>query len=134
MPTLKPKVPKELDSNIVHEYMCSRCLSTYVSKTVRHLKVRVQEHRNKRQMSIRKHSENCNKEDITPDNFKILYKTHRNNYYLMTLEALFIRERKPNLNTKDEFRDKDLRLNLFDATDRKKICPRYARANTSTIV
>ena len=34
MPTLKPKVPKELESNILYKYASSRCQSTYVSKTV----------------------------------------------------------------------------------------------------
>ena len=110
MPPLKPKVPKQLESNLVYQYECSRCQSTYVGKTVRHLKTRVEEHtHDSTKTAIRKHYDTC-RERLTYDNFKILYKTYRNNDYLMTIEALFIRERKPNLNTKDEFRDKELRL------------------------
>ena len=44
------------------------------------------------------------------DNFKILTKTNRNNDFLETLEALFIKELKPDLNTKEDFRHKELRL------------------------
>ena len=112
MPPLKPRVPKELESNLIYEYECSRCQSTYVGKTVRHLRIRVKEHARKEKEPIRKQYNIC-KEKITQDNFKILYKTHRSNYYLMTIEALFIREKKPNLNTKDEFRDKELQLKFL---------------------
>jgi hypothetical protein len=109
LPTLKPKIPKEFQSNLVYQFKCSRCTSTYVGKTWRHLLVRVQEHRNKKKQVIRKHADDCNSE-VTMDNFKILTKTNRNNDFLETLEALFIRELKPNLNTKEDFRNKDLRL------------------------
>ena len=44
------------------------------------------------------------------DDFKILTKTNKNNEFLETLEALFIREIKPDLNTKEDFRNKELRL------------------------
>ena len=44
------------------------------------------------------------------DDFKILTKTNKNNDFLETLEALFIRELKPSLNTKEDFRNKELRL------------------------
>ena len=44
------------------------------------------------------------------DDFKILTKTNKNNDFLETLEALFIRELPPNLNTKEDFRNKELRL------------------------
>ena len=41
---------------------------------------------------------------------KKLTKTNRNNEFLETLEALFIRELKPNPNTKEDFRNKELGL------------------------
>ena len=44
------------------------------------------------------------------DNFKILTKTNRNNDFLETLEALFIKELKPELNTKEDFKNKELQL------------------------
>ena len=113
MPSLKPKAPKELESKVIYEYTCSRCYSTYVGKTIRHLKIRVKEHARKEKEPKKKHYNLC-KESITQDNFKILYKTQRGNNYLIAIEALFIREKKPNLNTKDEFRDRKLRLKFFE--------------------
>ena len=109
LPTLKPKIPKEFQSNLVYQFKCSRCNSTYVGKTCRHLLVRVQEHRTKKKQVIRSHADACNTE-VTMDDFKILTKTNRNNDFLETLEALFIRELKPSLNTKEDFRNKVLRL------------------------
>ena len=47
------------------------------------------------------------------DNFKILTKTNRNNDILETLEALFIKELKPGLNTKEDFRNKELSLKFY---------------------
>ena len=58
---------------------------------------------------IRKHADDCNIE-ATMDNFKILTKTNRSNDFLETLEALFIKELKPDLNTKEDFRNNELRL------------------------
>ena len=55
------------------------------------------------------HADACNTE-VTMDDFKILTKTNRKNDFLETLEALFIRELKPSLNTKEDFRNKVLRL------------------------
>ena len=109
LPTLKPKIPKEFQSNLVYQFKCSRCNSTYVGKTCRHLLVRVQEHRTKKNQVLRKHAYACNTE-VTMDDFKILTKTNKNNDFLETLEALFIRELRPNLNTKEDFRNKELRL------------------------
>ena len=71
MPALKTKDPNELESNLVYEYKCSRCQSTYVGKTIRHLKVRVQEHKLHRKEAINKHYHMC-KETITFDRYKII--------------------------------------------------------------
>ena len=73
LPTLKSKIPKELESKIVYHFCCSRCKSTYVGKTKRHLKTRVKEHRTQKNKVIRKHADECNSE-ISMDNFKILAK------------------------------------------------------------
>ena len=43
LPPLKPKFPKEFESNVVYEFKCSRCVSTCVGKIMRHLLVRAQE-------------------------------------------------------------------------------------------
>ena len=75
LPTLKPKIPKEFQSNLVYQFKCSRCNSTYVGKTCRHLLTRVQEHKTKKKQVIRKHADACNTE-VTMDDFKILTKTN----------------------------------------------------------
>ena len=49
---------------------------------------------------------------ITEADVEILHTTSRGENYLLTLEALYIRERKPVLNTKDEYRRKELVIKL----------------------
>ena len=44
------------------------------------------------------------------ENFKILTKTNRNDDFFKALKALFIRELKPDQNTKEDFRNQELRL------------------------
>ena len=47
---------------------------------------------------------------LKEDNVTILGSTSRGDKHLMTLEALFIQEIKPHLNTKDEFKSRTLTL------------------------
>ena len=49
---------------------------------------------------------------LTDDDVEILHRTSRGESYLLTLEALYIRERKPVLNTKDEYRRRELVIKL----------------------
>ena len=49
---------------------------------------------------------------LTGDDVEILHSTSRGENYLLTLEALYIRERKPTLNTKDEYKRKELVIKL----------------------
>ena len=49
------------------------------------------------------------------ENVDILHSTSRGENYLLTLEALYIRERKPTLNTKDEYRSRELVIKLYSA-------------------
>ena len=86
LPTLKPKIPNEFQSNVVYQFNCCRCSSTYVGKTGRHLIVRVQEHRHRKHQVIAKHAKECNA-DVTVENFKILTKTNREDDFLKTFEA-----------------------------------------------
>ncbi len=58
---------------------------------------------------IRKHADACNTE-VTMDDSKILMKSNRNNEFFETMEALFIEELKPSQSTKEDFRNKQLRL------------------------
>lgn len=51
---------------------------------------------------------------ISPQNehFEILKRTERDINHLSVMEALFIRETNPKLNTKDEFRGRLLRIEV----------------------
>ena len=49
---------------------------------------------------------------ISDDNVEILQSTSRGEGFLLTLEALHIRERKPSINTKDEYRSRELVIKL----------------------
>ena len=44
---------------------------------------------------------------------EILATTSREEWYRLTLEALFIEELKPSLNTKDEYRSRALTIKFF---------------------
>ena len=57
----------------------------------------------------RPHMEQCGV-SLKEDNVTILASTSRGDTYLMALEALFIQEIKPNLNTKEEFKSRILTL------------------------
>ena len=52
------------------------------------------------------------KKDEVDENTVILATAVENAFQLSILEALFIRELKPSMNTKDEFRDYELVLTL----------------------
>ena len=82
--------------------------------TSRHLKKRISEHNGDAEdkTQIKLHLENCIGSKATIDNFKILKRTHKDIFHLACYEALFIREHAPNLNKKDEFRNRTLRIKI----------------------
>ena len=63
------------------------------------------------QKPMAKHLKACNA-TITCDDFEVLASTSRGQDYLETLEALYIREINPKINTKDEYRSKELTIKL----------------------
>ena len=108
LPSLKPAVPKMLKSKIVYKIDCPGCDSSYVGQTVRHLQRRFREHiGNKGPMKT--HFQTCGISCPSNDIIKIL---DRNSSppRLLTLEALYINEYKPEINTKDEYRSRTLTL------------------------
>ena len=108
LPSLKVPVDKLLQSKVVYKVSCSRCEACYVGQTARHLITRTKEHLRTGPVAI--HNSTCG--GISMDNVSVLTKTNRSVYHLMTLEALFIKEIKPNLNTKDEYRSRSLTIKL----------------------
>ena len=50
--------------------------------------------------------------EITDENVDILQTSSRGENYLLTLEALHIRELRPQINTKDEYRSRELIIKM----------------------
>ena len=107
LPSLKPQVPRMLQSNVVYQITCSRCMSSYVGQTTRHLMRRFKEHTGN-MGPVKSHLEYCG---VTPnENIISVIGKISNLSKLLTLEALFIKEINPSLNTKDEYRSRTLTL------------------------
>ena len=49
---------------------------------------------------------------ISEEDVEILQTSSRGEAYLLTLEALHIRDQKPKINTKDEYRSRELTIKL----------------------
>ena len=110
LPSLKSPVEKMLKSGLVYRLRCSRCSACYVGETSRHLKSHVREHI-QRAGPMKSHLSQCST-TITEENVDKLKTLSRGEYYLLTLEALHIRELKPQINTKDEYKSRELMIKL----------------------
>ena len=108
LPSLKTPVEKALKSGIVYKLSCPRCQSCYVGQTIRHLQTRFKEHM-KPSAAVSKHLKNC-KSTINCADTEILAATQRSQAFLMTLESIWIRELAPAINTKDEYRSRELTI------------------------
>ena len=104
----KDKLPSGLRSSVVYKFQCARCNSSYIGKTARQLKVRIDEHigvstRTNRALgapvfsAIRNHCNEC-KHDMSRDCFSVLSRTS-SDYDLDIHESLLIARDKPSLNT-----------------------------------
>ena len=111
LPSLKPSVEKKIRSGVVYKVHCPRCRACYVGCTTRHLITRSGEHRTQKKKTMARHLKECQAK-ITCDDFEILASSSRGQNHLETLEALFIREINPQINTKDEYRSKELTIKL----------------------
>ena len=91
--SLRVPAPSVPQSNVVYEITFSQCELNYVGHTSRHLQQRFKEHIGSSGL-FKKHFQD----------WKAKFEK------LLTLEALFISENKPALNTKDEFKSRNLLL------------------------
>ena len=110
MPSLKPPMEKMIRSGIVYKITCPRCTACYVGQSNRHLQTRIREH-TKNPGPVKNHLRNCNT-TITEEHIDILASTSRGKGYLLILEALFIQELEPKINTKDEWRSRTLTIKI----------------------
>ena len=108
LPSRKPSVEKMMRSDVVYKITCPRCSSCYVGQTIRQLRRRFVEHIGDKGVT-RPHMNSCNV-TLTEKDISILGSTSKSEGHLLTLEALFINEIKPSLNTKDEFKSRTLTI------------------------
>ena len=85
LPSLKPKIDKEMKSQVVYKITCPKCSAFYVGMTFRHLCIRVSEHFNS-SGTMTKHIEECGLSFDPMENTSILDNTQRNLKTLMVLE------------------------------------------------
>ena len=110
MPPLKPSVEKELKSGLVYKIECPRCQACYVGQTARHLQTRMSEHKNNKG-PVKTHFAQCDS-TFSLDYVTILASVLKSERHLLTMEALFIKELEPILNTKDEYKQRTLKIRL----------------------
>ena len=60
---------------------------------------------------VKDHAVDCDI-DLSYNDVDILSSTSRGEFYLLTLEALWIRDIKPCINTKDEFKSRELTIKI----------------------
>ena len=97
-----------LKSHVVYQIKCSSCNASYVGQTTRHLTTRLSEHKS-RKGPVKLHQ--C-KNKIDSDSISVLDTTTNSDSFLLTLEAIWIRDIKPKINTKDEFRSRELIIRI----------------------
>ena len=112
LPSLKAPTPMLLKSNVIYQITCPRCETCYVGKTSRHTGTRFGEHRTKKKEPVFKHVKGCggNANSLTDKDIKILASVTKGAFHLAIMEALFIRELRPGMNVRDEFRDHELTI------------------------
>ena len=85
-------------------------LARYVGQTSRHLLNRIKEHKRKNS-PVGIHFDLC-KCSLSMDDVCVLGSSSRSITRLMTLEALWINNLKPSINTKDEYRSRTLVIKI----------------------
>jgi len=111
MPSLKPQVEKELRSGTVYRIQCPSCEACYVGQTSRHLLTRYKEH-TRPSAPVRQHFDGC-AAHLSFEHMDTLKSSARGEAHLLTMEALFIEELKPSINTRDEYRSRALTIRLY---------------------
>ena len=112
LPSLKSAFSNDLKSRVVYKLSCSGCNSTYVGQTFRYLTTRIEEHK-KADSPLGLHHQQCQLEGNSADLSWEIIDRSNNQTKLLTLEAIHIRKEKPGLNTRDEFRSKELTLKIY---------------------
>ena len=110
LPTLKSVVKEQLRSHAVYKLTCPGCRACYFSHTRRHLITQFKEHKNQQNKPERTHDDRCTVKLLQLLDIEILASTNRGTKYLLTFEAIYIKEIEPELNTEDEYRCRELTI------------------------
>ena len=111
LPSLKSAFSNDFKSRVVHKLSCSGCTSAYVGQTVRYLTTRIEEHK-KADSPVGLHHQQCQLEGKSADLIWEIIDRSNNKTKLQILEAIHIRKEKLGLNTRDEFRSRELTLKI----------------------
>jgi len=76
-----------------------------VGETYQHLTTRFKEHISRKKRAVYKHLASCEIDGIESD-MSIICATHKGETHLLILEALWIKEVKPEINVKDEYKSR----------------------------
>ena len=108
--SLKSAFSNDLKSRVVCKLSFSGRTSTYVGQTVRHLTTRIGEQKNR--LTGRPHLQQCQLEGNSADLSWEIIDRSNNRTKLLTVEAIHISKEKSGLNTRDEFRSRELTLKI----------------------
>ena len=109
LPSLKDPIPEELSSKVIYQIECPGCHSRYVGQTARHVITRLGEHRRK-SSPLGRHFGEC--ADKTGEVTATVLHRCTNVNKSLTMETLYIARTRPILNQREEYRSRDLTLNL----------------------
>jgi hypothetical protein len=110
---VKDRTPRNLLSNVVYQVQCASCNARYVGKTIRHIGVRLNEHKKsiglprQSQSHIARHTQTTG-HAANYEDFKILARASTD-YKLRIKESLIIKQYSPELNNNET----SVQLNLF---------------------
>ena len=113
LPSLKASVEKRIRSDLVYKITCPRCRACYIGQTNQYLTDRFHQHL-KPSQPVGKHVRSCGVRDeiCVEQDVEILAQSSRSSQFLMTLEALWQDELRPSINTKEEWRSRELTIKL----------------------
>ena len=111
LPSQKAKVENALKSNIIYKITCARCASCYIGMTCRHFQTRLKEHFQSNGTMV-KHMQECNTSLDPMEVSETIDSSFKGPKHLSILEAIHIRTNNPGINTRDEYRCRELRIRI----------------------
>ena len=113
LPSLKCRVDHSVRSHVIYRITCPRCASRYVGWTSQHIIRRFQKHMTPTQ-PVGKHVRACGvrKEMNVNDHMEVLEVCTRSILFLETLEAIYQELERPEINKKEEWKSRELKIKL----------------------